>query len=124
MKLTAECTRDDGWWVVRVPEIRGLFTQVRRLDQVEEWILDAAALLDEQPSEGYTVEVVPLLADVDADAIKEAKAFRLRLKEAEAAAATASRNAVSRLRAQGLPMRDVATLIGVSPQRVSVLAAA
>jgi len=35
MELTALCERGGGWWAVRVPEIDGLYTQARRLDQVE-----------------------------------------------------------------------------------------
>jgi DNA-directed RNA polymerase specialized sigma24 family protein len=123
MELTAECTREDGWWVVRVPEIRGLFTQVRRLDQVEEWVLDAASMLDNQPAEGYTVTVVPLLPDNTTELIAAARTNRARLREVEAQAAQSSRLAITQLRGKGLPVRDVATLMGISPQRVSALLA-
>jgi len=123
MKLTAQCERDGKWWLVRVPEVRGLFTQVRRLDQVEEWVLDAASMLDDQPVEGYTVEVVPMLSAADQKAIEAAKAGRAQLKQSETVAAKASRAAIARLRGQGLPVRDVASLLGISPQRVSAIAA-
>lgn len=45
---TAVCTFDGGWWAVEVPEIPGLFTQARCLDQVEEQVRDAAGMLDTQ----------------------------------------------------------------------------
>ncbi|SPT53735.1 Uncharacterised protein [Actinomyces bovis] len=51
--------------------------------------------------------------------------YKDRAKEAaaaEAKAASASRIAVAVLRQDGLPVRDVALLMGISPQRVSQLA--
>ena len=47
MKLTAKAQRSDKWWAIEVPEIPGLFTLARRLDQVAEMV---------------DVEVVPVLA--------------------------------------------------------------
>ncbi len=119
MKVTAQATRSGKWWAVEVPEIPGLFTQARRLDQVVEAVADAASMLGHPQVE---VEIVPQLSAGDLAAIETAKARRSQLREAEAAAAAASRDAVSRLRADGLPVRDVAVLMGISPQRVSVLA--
>lgn len=119
VKVTAQATRSGKWWAVEVPEIPGLFTQARRLDQVVEAVADAASMLGHPQVE---VEIVPQLSAGDLAAIETAKARRSQLREAEAAAAAASRDAVSRLRADGLPVRDVAVLMGISPQRVSVLA--
>ncbi|MDR1430940.1 MAG: XRE family transcriptional regulator [Propionibacteriaceae bacterium] len=118
MKVTARATRSGGWWAIEVPEIPGLFTQARRLDQVAEMVTDAASMLGHHQVE---VTVEPQLSTADTQAITAAKTRRAQLQAAEAAAAAASRTAVSRLRAEGLPVRDVAILIGVSPQRVSAL---
>jgi predicted RNase H-like HicB family nuclease len=53
MKVTAKATRSGKWWAVEVPEIPGLFTQAKRLDQVVDMVADAAEML------GYPqVEVV------------------------------------------------------------------
>ena len=57
MELTADCTRYDGWWVVTVPGVRGLHTQVRRLDQVEAMVKDAASLLLDRPESDFTITV-------------------------------------------------------------------
>lgn len=57
MKLTANATRSDGWWAVDVPEIEGLFTQARRLDQVPAMVQDAAALLTGRPETDFEVVV-------------------------------------------------------------------
>jgi len=121
VELVAECERYEGWWIVNVPEVRGLHTQVRRLDQVPKMIKDAASLLLERPTEEFVVQVVPKLPAEDQDKIEAAKAARTRLSEAEAVMAKASRVAVNDLRAKGFTVRDVAALIGVTPARISQL---
>lgn len=43
-KVTAVVTSSGDWFAVEVPEIGGLFTQVRRLDEVEGMVKDAAKM--------------------------------------------------------------------------------
>lgn len=43
MKVTAEVVRTGAWWAIEVPEVPGLFTQVKCLDQVEGMVQDAVA---------------------------------------------------------------------------------
>ena len=43
-KVTAVVTSSEDWFAVEVPEIEGLFTQVRRLDEVEGMVRDAAKM--------------------------------------------------------------------------------
>lgn len=124
MNLTAHCERDDGWWVITVPGIRGLHTQVRRLDQVEAMVKDAAALLFEQPEESFTVTVVPQLAPDSLAAVEAVKRSRRELKAVEAKAARDNRTAVAKLRNLGLTVRDIGTILGVSPQRAHRIATA
>jgi len=38
---TAVCRRVGDWWAIDVPQIRGVHTQARRLDQVEAMARDA-----------------------------------------------------------------------------------
>jgi hypothetical protein len=102
--------------------VRGLHTQARRLDQVEALVKDAASLLLDRPEGDYSVVVAPKLPSADQRKIDDAKAARARLGEAEAVMAMASRAAVADLRAQGMTVRDVAVLMGVTPSRVSQLA--
>lgn len=58
MKLTAKATRVGKWWAIEVPEIEGLFTQTRHLDQVEAVVKDAAAGLTERPEQDFEVAVL------------------------------------------------------------------
>ena len=59
--VTARCTASDGWWAVEVPEVQGLFTQVRRLEEVPVAVLDAAVLLTGTPVADVDIRVVPVL---------------------------------------------------------------
>jgi len=122
MELTALCERYDGWWIVDVPAVRGLHTQVRRLDQVDAMVKDAASLLLDRPESSFAITVIPKLPSLEQQQIDEAKAARAKLSQAQSAAAKASRKAVASLRAQGMTVRDVASLMDVTPARVSQLA--
>jgi hypothetical protein len=58
--VTARCTASDGWWAVEVPEVQGLFTQVRRLEEVPVVVLDAAVLLTGRPDAVVDVKLAPV----------------------------------------------------------------
>lgn len=118
MQVTARATRSGGWWAVEVPEVPGLLTQAKRLDQVAAQVADAAALLGVPDVE---VSVVPNLPAGQDAAVREARKRRQELREVEAAAAKANREAVAVLRGSGLSVRDAAVVMGVSPQRISAL---
>ncbi|MEQ6137961.1 XRE family transcriptional regulator [Bifidobacterium breve] len=119
MNVTAVAERSGNWWAVEVPEIPGLFTQARRLDQVEAMVRDAAGMLGRQVG---TVTVDPKLSEQDERMIDELLSARRDAAEAQSKASTLVRNAVGTLRAQGMTVRDVADIIGVTPQRVSAIA--
>jgi bifunctional DNA-binding transcriptional regulator/antitoxin component of YhaV-PrlF toxin-antitoxin module/predicted RNase H-like HicB family nuclease len=50
-------TREGGWWSIEVPEIPGVFSQARRLDQAEETARDGIALMLEVPEDSFDVVV-------------------------------------------------------------------
>jgi predicted RNase H-like HicB family nuclease len=116
MRLTALCERSGGWWAVTVPEVAGLHTQAKRLDQIEAMVLDAAALLTGDPEESFDVELAPVLAPAETELVASAKAARVRLRDAEAETAELSREAAARLAGQGLTLREIGTVLDVSPQ--------
>lgn len=119
MQITATATRSGEWWAVEVPEIPGLFTQARRLDQVEAEVIDAATLLGVEVDE---VEVQPVLSPSERELVARLQEAREAARNAEEVASAASRAAVRAFRDEGLTVRDVAAVIGISPQRVSQLA--
>ena len=119
MNVTAGAERSGNWWAVEVPEIPGLFTQARRLDQVDGMVRDAARMLGREVG---MVTVDPKLSEEDERMIDELLAARREATEARAKASRLTAGAVDALRGQGMTVRDVADIIGITPQRVSALA--
>lgn len=116
MDVTAKCVRSDGWWAIEVPEVKGVFSQARRLDQVDAMVSDAVGLaLDIDPA---TVKV-----SIEYDS-PEVDAVRIQQEQAQHAAEEAQRavrSLVTRLQADGYTIRDIGTMLEVSPQRVQQL---
>ena len=99
----ARCTREGKWWVIHVPEIDHS-TQARRLDQVPETVADLVSLFTDLDPAEVTVHVT------------------VAWPEARAAAAADLRLALAAdLTREGLSVRDVARVLGVSHQRVAQL---
>ena len=120
VRVTAKAERSGSWWAVEVPEIPGLFTQARRLDLVPSMVIEAASLLDVE-LEPDDVAVDPQLSEADALSVGRARQASIDARYVASIAYDASREAVARLRGDGLSVRDVATLMGLSPQRVSAI---
>lgn len=118
-RYTATCRRVGNWWAISVPGLKGVHTQARRLDQVEDMARDAIALmLDVSPS-GIQIEVQPELPDE----VTNARRAREELKEAEEAANAATEKAAQWLVGNGYTVRDAGQLLELSPQRVSQITA-
>jgi predicted RNase H-like HicB family nuclease len=116
MKVTARAQRSGDWWAVEVPEVPGLFTQARRLDQVEAMVKDAAQLLGVGEVE---VEIDAHLTGTIDREIRDVKETAAAANRAQQEASRKSRAAATALRQSGLTVRDIAVVLGVSPQRVS-----
>lgn len=121
MKVTAKVTRSGDWWAIEAPEVPGVFTQAKRLDQVAAMVADAVSLMEGVDAESVEVVIAPQLRTEVCRDVKEA----LRLKRAAAVAAdeasTQLRSATAEVLAEGLSVRDAAFLLGISPQRISQL---
>jgi predicted RNase H-like HicB family nuclease len=112
---TATCQRSGKWWSISVPEIKGLHSQARRLDQVEEMARDAIALMLDVPAESFAVDVHPELPPAAARAVEARRAAKEAAKEAE----EGTTQAVRVLLGEGFTVRDIGAMLGLSPQRVS-----
>ena len=118
MKYTARCVRSGAWWAISVPEIKGVFSQARRLDQVEGMAREAIALMLNVDPHSFEVEVQPELPQE----VTRARKARSALRKAEESAEEATVTAARALLAKGYTVRDAGALLGISPQRVSQLA--
>lgn len=56
-QVIAKATRSGDWWAVEVPEVPGLFTQAKRLEQVPAMVRDAVSLLTDFDADEVEVEL-------------------------------------------------------------------
>ena len=120
---TALAERGDGWWAITVPELRGVFSQARRLARVEPMARDAISLMLDIPADSFDVQVREVL-DPEADVlVAEAIQARADAIEHQRIAARKSREAVRTLDRLGLPKRDIGRVLHLSHQRVAQLLA-
>jgi hypothetical protein len=119
-----EITRDGRWWMVHIPEIEGL-TQARRIGEAEQMAREFIALETSTPISEVTVTIATItvqgLGDIQEPAA-DVRDLRDAARKAEAAFADARKRYAKRATRAGIPVRDIAELLDVSPQRVSQLA--
>jgi predicted RNase H-like HicB family nuclease len=119
-----EVARSGGWWAITVPTLDGVFSQSKRLDQVEDSAREAISLmLDVDAGDVGALDIIVTPPPIVANLLGALEELTAVAEEATRAAAATRREVVELLRAEGLPLRDVGALIGVSHQRVSQLLA-
>lgn len=121
---TARAERGDDWWCVTVDEEPGIVTQTRRLDQIPDMVRDALGLFPESTDDPSGAEVEVVVADEHASRAAHARELAERARAAQEVASEAMRDAARSFAHQGLPYRDIGTLLGVSYQRAQQLATA
>ena len=119
-----EAVRSGDWWAITVPDLRGVFSQAKRLDRVEATAREAIAMmLDIDESDVGPIDVQVQPPDEVVGLLDQLHHAASVAEEASAAAARASREAATLLSDSGLSMRDIGQLLGVSHQRVSQILA-
>ncbi|MCF4006773.1 transcriptional regulator [Corynebacterium uropygiale] len=103
-----------------MPEIDGLFTQAKRLDQIPEIVRDAAHLLEGTPGDELDVQV--RVDEGQFPNVDEAVARRKEAERMRAEATRLARECAVDLSAQGMSFRDIGQLLGVSYQYAQKLA--
>ncbi len=114
--------RDGSWWEIRVPELRGVYSQARRLADVERMARDAIALMLDVPPDTFDMTMEPILDGDVVRLVDQARGGRLEAERAAREASEQLRAAVDRLASAGLTVRDIAHLLGLSHQRVAQVA--
>lgn len=124
-EYSIEVEREGRWWMIRVPEINGI-TQARRIGEIEDMARSLIAISTGAPAAEVAVRVarigIPGGRDI-ASVAEHVRQLRSDAAGAEARAVRESGEFAIMLTAAGIPVRDTAALIGISPQRVSQLAA-
>lgn len=117
-----DVARDEGWWIMhaRIPRTI-IYTQAKRIDEIEPMIRDAiAGVLDVDP-EAFAIE---LTFDLDARVlgqVNRAREASTEAAEVQERASRESRAAAQALRKEGLTLKEAGYFLGVTPQRVAQL---
>lgn len=119
---TAIAQRSGPWWAIEVPELRGVFTQARNLDQAAAMARDAIALFLDAAPDSIAVELRVVAPPEVQSVVDEALMARYEAERARAAAASAMRRAVAAAAKAGITSRDTGRMLRVSHQRVAQVA--
>ena len=114
----ATVTRDGRFWLVRVDGVGS--TQARHLRELDTMTKDLIVVMTGDSEELVVEYDIRLPAEV-ADHLRRSEELRAASAEAQAAAAAEVRSAARQLHEQGVALRDVGQLLGVSHQRAHQL---
>ncbi|SFA57014.1 hypothetical protein SAMN05444374_11156 [Rhodococcoides kroppenstedtii] len=120
---TVSVTRDGEWWMVAVPELDAL-TQARRLGDVDTAARELVALETGTALDEVSIDVHVELTAGDGDLtarVADLRARRERIEVEEAKVRDDTATFARELAAARVPVRDIATLLGVTFHRVSRL---
>ena len=112
--------RSGEWWALDVPELPGVHSQTKRLEQAEAEISEAIALMLDCEPEDFSVEISPELPAMAQAVLEQLNAAREAAEQVTEALRLATMRAVLVL-TEDLSQRDVGRLLGVSFQRVHQL---
>lgn len=125
-EYNVEITSEGRWWRIHIPEIDGL-TQARRLTEAHTMARDTLRSIAGYRLREINVEVTSVrIEEPDFRELLESatqiKHIRAQATELERESAERAREYAHWLVSHGIPVRDIAALLEISPQRVSQLA--
>jgi predicted RNase H-like HicB family nuclease len=118
-KYTAHYTREDGWWIVRIQEARGVHSNGRTLEEARRRVREALSL--DIGDVAFSVELADKIT-LPANARRELSRHRTARRRAEdqsQQAMKAAKDAARALAKAGLSVRDAGSLLGLTGARVS-----
>ena len=122
-EYTAEAHRFAGWWALSVPELPGVHSQVRRLEQGEMMIRDAISLAFDVPvSDVKVFGPIPVVNPEVDELIRTTRKQRAELAELRTVVDLLSRRLAHEMADKGIPVRDIASVLDVSFQHAAKLA--
>lgn len=118
MTYVADCEWDGYNWVATVAGMPGAVTQAKRLELVAERVVEVVKLMTGDSIGPDQVVLHTHLARNLDDGADEIRRLREELGAIQATLATKQPRLIKALRRQGLTVRDIGTIVGVSHQRV------
>ncbi|MCL2091623.1 MAG: hypothetical protein FWH11_10585 [Micrococcales bacterium] len=122
MTYTVHVTREDRTWLGEVPDLPGAHTFAASLSALDRAMREVVVLAADLPDGAEaTIDLVWDLSDVAASAVEAAQIAQARAAndQTRRQLAAQTRRLVLDLVGQGWSARDVATVLGLSPGRVS-----
>jgi predicted XRE-type DNA-binding protein len=120
MEVKALCEREAEGWAVEIPEFKNLHLSAKRLDKVEAMVKEAAKNYGVTDTCDVVIKIIATMPGIICDMESAQEKMKLASKLQEEASHEI-REVVKKMREQGLTMRDIAVLLGVTPQRVAQL---
>jgi hypothetical protein len=122
-KLTVRVSREGKWWVGEVPEVLGAATEVTQLSDLEVEIRDLlAGLLDLDDDDlELSWDMSEILGSEGQEVWDAYRRGRDELEIIKAKVESDRTKTLHALRSAGVSIRDTATLVGLSHQRVAQL---
>jgi predicted RNase H-like HicB family nuclease len=111
--------REDGWWIVRIQEARGVHSNGRTLEEARRRVREALSL--DIGDNAFTVEIaekISLPANARQELSRQQAARRRADVQAQEAMKTTKKAALA-LTGAGLSVRDAGSLLGLTGARVS-----
>jgi DNA-directed RNA polymerase specialized sigma24 family protein len=120
-RYTATAQRSGGWWMVQCDQLPGALSQVRSLAKAADVHREAIAFVSGQSADEIEVDVHAELAPDLAAELAAAEELAETARDNLDAATRKRREVARQLAKQGVTMRDIGTLFGVSHQRAQQL---
>ncbi|MGH3940935.1 MAG: hypothetical protein ACRDTG_20315 [Pseudonocardiaceae bacterium] len=118
---TATARRIDGWWMVQCDQWPGALSQLRSLAKAPDEHREAIAFVSGLPADQIEVDVRAVLAPELAAELEEADGMVQQARSNIDIAGQKRRKVARRLAEDGLTVRDIGAVFGVSYQRVHQL---
>ncbi len=121
-KYQVRADRSGQWWSIEASVPRAsVWTQARRIDQIEATVREAIALALDVTPDSFEINVhIEIPEDLRAD-VEIANVIATIAEIAQDAATVARRVVALKLQKQGLTVRDIGQVLGLSAQRISQL---
>ena len=118
----AHVTRDDNWWTISVPDIDGS-TQARTISDVTTMAKEHVAVTLDVPLSTVEVHLASLVVDGVGilGRARQVRAAREQAEQLEAQAVGHASALAHDLAGEGVPVRDIGEVLGVSDQRAHQL---
>ena len=122
--IDVTASRSQGWWAIHanVPGA-SVWTQARRLDQVEATAREAISLALDTAQDSFELSIAPVVPEGIRHEVELARNTARLAAIAQTIATTLNQHAAVSLTAEGYTVRDAGYLMNLSSQRISQLVA-